>query len=429
MKKSGIAILPFLYQFAMIFGFVSKIRLGPFTSLRIVLFVAIMVILFRMDEVKRLVRGMKMRKLHLSFFLLFGCFLITLFHAMDAISSNNTYFTPAEMLTIFISLVVMGLWSGITFKSAGCFCYVLMAVGIVQSISVFMSAVSPGFQAFIADHFLYEGFADKVESASIEDLARSPGIGIAWSSGSLVLAYCCFALVLLKIESKISTLWFGVAYALIMGATSLVGRSGLVVELVLLAYFSLSTGKVKNVLSLLLISLVGLFVFNRVMAQLDPLVAEATQRWMFAFLDSEKVGYTNEGILKGGFPEFSSQFIFGTGVTFGRYENYSFYADSGYIKSYTSIGVVGMVCYYLGILYLIISAVPKSLPKKKKFFLWLALIALYVMEYKEPFIGMFVYPWVIISMSLLWNKEQRLLQYDSTYSGRLCAQEQVGPVS
>jgi len=85
-----------------------------------------------------------------------------------------------------------------------------------------------------------------------------------------------------------------------------------------------------------------------------------------------------------------------------------------------------MVCYYLGFLYLIISAVPKKLSKKKKVFLWVAIAALYIMEYKEPFIGMFVYPWVILSMGLLWNKEQRLKENEDYYNGRLCAQEQAG---
>ena len=300
----------------------------------------------------------------------------------------------------------------------------------MQSISVFISAVNPGFQAFIAEHFLYEGFADKADAAFANgmDLARSPGIGIAWSSGSLVLAYCCFALVSLKMEYRISAIWFGTIFALIAGATALMGRSGLLVEIGLLAYFGLSTGKVKGVFSMLLVALIGFFVFNQIMNQLDPIVAEATQRWMFAFLDSDKVGHTNEGILKGGFPEFSSQFIFGTGVTYGRYGNYSFYADSGYIKSYTSIGVVGMVCYYLGFLYLIFSALPKKLPKKKKIFLWVAIAALYIMEYKEPFMGGFIYTWIILSFGLLWNREQRLALYENSDSGRLCAKKQTSTV-
>ena len=406
MKKAGFAISPFVYQFAMVFGFVSKIRLGPFTSLRLVLLLALMVLFFNMGKVKLLIQSMNRKQFHKSLLLLAGCLLITVFHAVGPQMSSNTYFTPVELITIFISLFVVGLWSGVTFDSVTDFCRVLVAVGVVQSISVFASAVNPGFQAFIEDHFLYEGFADKVAASSIENVARSPGIGIAWSSGSLVLAYCCFALVALKIENNIKMLWFGIFFAIIAGATALMGRSGLIVEISLLVYYGLSTGKVKNVLALVFVAVVGLIIFNIIMSRLDPYVAEITQRWMFSFLDSDKVSYTNDSILKGGFPDFTSDFIFGTGVTYGKYGNYSFYADSGYIKSYTSIGVVGMFCYYIGILYLLLSSFSKRLSKKEKIFLWVAIAAIYFMEYKEPFIMMFVYPWVIFSIGLLWNKER-----------------------
>ena len=423
MKKAGLDILPFLYQFAMVFGFVSKIRLGPFTSLRLVLLVAIIVIFLKMGEVKHIIRSMDQKKLHKSFLLLAFCLLITIFHAAGTQLSSNTYFTPDMLLTIIISLFIVGLWSGVTFDSKTSFCRVLVAVGIVQSLSVFASVAIPGFQSFVVDHFLYEGFTDKVDMASIEDLARTPGIGIAWSTGSLLLAYCCFALVFLKIESKIDFVLFGFLYALIAGATALMGRTGLIVEIVLLAFWGFSTGKMKNIISLMVVLIVGLLIFNQVMTRLDPFVAESTQRWMLAFLDSDKVSYTNEGILKGGFPDFSEQFVFGTGITYGRYGNYSFYADSGYIKSYTSIGVVGMVCYYLGILYLIISTFPKRLPKIRKVLLWVAIVIIYVVEYKEPFISGFIYPWIIFSIGILWKSEQKNIIYENTYSRRLCAQK------
>jgi len=425
MKKNGLDILPFLYQFMMVFGFVSKMRLGPFTSLRLTLLIALIVIIFKWNEVISLLKGLNLHKLRMSLFLLFGCLLITLFHSMESHSSLYEYFEPTEVIIIVIGILIVGLWAGVTFKSFERFAWVLVAVGVVQSISVFESAVNPGFKSFIEEHFLYEGFADKVSTASLDDLARSPGIGIAWSSGSLVLAYCCFALVALKIESKISMLWFSMLFAIIAGATALVGRSGLLVEIGLLIFFGLSTGKVKNILTLLLVAIVGLIVFNQVMSLLDNFVAESTQRWILAFMDSDKVSHTNEGVLKGGFPEFSSLFIFGTGVEYGQYNGQAFYADSGYIKSYTSIGIVGMVCYYIGILYFIISTFPKHMPRMRKFFLWVAIAAIYIMEYKEPFIGMFVYTWVIFVMGLLWNKEQRTLINENTNCRGLRPEKQI----
>lgn len=406
----------------MVFGFVSKIRLGPFTSFIIVFLVALMVIVFNIGKVKRLLRSLTKSRLYLSLVLLFGCLLITFFHSVT-ITHNNSYgyFEPTEVITIVTSIIVVGIWAGLTFDSFERFAWILVVVGIIQSLSVFASAINPAFQSFIVDHFLYEGYVDKVGEAKLDDLARSPGIGIAWSSGSLILAYCCFALVGLKIENRINMLLFGVIFSLITGATAFVGRSGLIVELALLLYYGFSSGKVKTIFALLVVAIIGLFIFDQVMSQLDPMVAEATQSWMFGFLDMDKVGNTNEGIIKGGFPKFSGKFIFGTGVAFGQHNGQSFYADSGYIKSYTSIGIIGMICYYIGILCLLISTFPKYFPKKRKLFLWVAIAAIYMMEYKEPFIGMFVYPWVIFVMGLLWNKEQKQALYENSYSGRLRA--------
>lgn len=426
MKNKSSVILPFLYQFGMVLGFMSRMRLGPFTSLRLTMLIAFIVILYKNKEVVRLIKGINRSKLLISLSLLGGLLLITMFHAFEPHNTNYEYFEPSKVIIILFSILVMGAWAGVTFDSFERFAWILVAVGVVQSLSVFGSAVNPEFKSFVTGFFFDEAFADKAGDASLEDLARSPGIGIAWSSGSLVLAYCSLALVALKMLNKIRMVWFSLLFALIVGATALVGRSGLIVEIGSLLFFFISSGKIRNLFPLLFIAILGLIVLNQVMSRLDPIIAETTKSWMFGFLESDKVSTTNEGILKGGFPDFSTDFIFGTGVEFGQYNGQSFYADSGYIKSYTSIGVVGMVCYYIGILYFIISTFPKRQHKMHRILLWFAIVVIYLMEYKEPFIEMFVYTWVIFVMGLLWNKEQRKILYENTYSRGLRTPEQAG---
>lgn len=428
MKKSGFTILPLLYQFGMVFGFVSRMRLGPFTSLRLTLLIALIVIIFKYKEVFKLIKSLNRSKLRVSLLLLGGLLLITLFHSFGSHNIDYEYFDAADVIIIIVSMLIMGAWAGVTFHSFERFAWILVAVGLVQSLCVFGTAVNPEFKYFITEHFFDERFAEKANSAFMENIARSFGIGIAWSSGSLVLAYCCFALVGLRLEKKINMLWFGVLFAIIAGATAFVGRSGFIVEIGLLLFYGIFTGKVRSIFAVISVVIIGLIVFNKVMSYLNPFVAESTQRWMLGFMDSDKVSHTNEGIIKGGFPEFSSIFIFGTGVEFGQYNGQSFYADSGYIKSYTSIGVVGMICYYIGILYLLISTFPKRQHKMHRFFLWMAIAAIYLVEYKEPFIGMFVYTWMIFVMGLLWNKEQRIISYENTYSRGLRTPKQVGIV-
>ena len=411
MNDSKFRIIPFIYQFLMIFGFMSKIRLGPLTSLRLVMLVALIEIILKAGDVRVLFKGVSKKKWRRSLFLLMGCLLITIIHSFELHVKSNAYFEPSELIITIISIVIMGIWSGIQIKTLDRFSLLVVMVGVVQSFSVFLSLFFPPFQSFVIEHFMYEGYMDKVDAAmNLSDLARTPGIGIAWSSGSLILAFCCLNLVVLKIRNKISMLWFGVIYALIMGATALMGRSGLIVELGIIAYYGVLSGKGRNVFALLIITIIGVIVLNRLLSIMDPVVAEATKNWMFAFLDTDAIERTNEGISKGGFPAFSSDFIIGTGVQLGTINGYSFNADSGYIKCYTSVGIIGMICYYAGILYLILSTFFKTMPKDIKRLILVGVIAVFLMEYKEPFIGMIILPWILFTMGLLCNYEIKTFQ-------------------
>lgn len=404
MDRSRLSILQHFFQFAMLFGFISKIRLGPFTSMRLVLIIAIITLVLKWNRVKAIIfLGLNRIKLRESLALLAVCLIITFIHFFSSHVNNSSYFEPSELLTVVIGVFIMGLWSAVVIKHSFRFAELVVAVGIVQSISVFICMAVPQFQSFVADHFLYEGFYDKVEEAAgISKLARTAGIGIAWSSGSLVLAYCSLMLVFLKINNKIHTLTFSIFYALLFGATALMGRSGMILELIFLLYYAVVIHKQKSIFTLFIVAIIGLFVLNRILERLDPLVAEATREWMFDFLNSDAVARTNEGIAKDGFPPLSSEFIFGTGVTYGNYGKYRFYADSGYIKSYTSVGIVGMFCYYVGVLLIILSSVAKVKDKNTKRLLWVGILSLYLMEYKEPFIGMFIYPWMLFTAGLLY---------------------------
>lgn len=411
----------------MVLGFLCRLTLGPVSSFQLVIFIAVLQIIFNFNKVNQIFHLCRRKSWSRFIVMMSICFLIALMHAMGTQQPNCTYFEPVTLIIIVFSIIVMMLWSVIEFKSIDRFLLIVTFVGIFQSGIVLLSVVNPNFQQLITENFMSEQFLNKVEEASISHMARTAGLGIAWSSGSIVMAYTGFALLILKVRNRLPMLLFCVFYILIMGATALMGRTGLLLEILFLLYYAIASGKIRIVCTIALILLGGVLVLWKVLQTLDPLIAEATQSWMLGFLDSDSVQNTNSGIVKDGFPPFSLDFIFGTGVEFGNFGSYSFYSDSGYIKTYTSIGVVGMICYYGGLLILLMSPIIKPINKKMKRFIWVAIVALYFVEYKEPFIAMFVYHWFILSVGMLINIETRN-NYEGINSRRLCAKKSLGRI-
>lgn len=405
LKQLRVSALPFVYQFAMLFGFTSKIRLGPFTSFSITILIATIYLIFHLKSVNNIFRTLNSSRIKISFVMLLCTIIIMMFHSIETHIDSVTYVNPITIITLITSVCIMGLWTTLEVKTIDRFAKLMVCIGFLQGIFIIISIINPTFQQYVADHFMYEGFYDKFQEQDIDGLVRVSGLGIAWSSGSLVLAYCCLMLIMLRLNARIGFIPFVLLYLFIAGATAFMGRTGLVVELCFLLYYVFSTGNFKNILSLTFIIIGGVLIISRVLCLFDPFIAEATTKWILGFLNIDSIRQTNIGIVKGGFPPFSPDFIFGTGIEYGNMGTYAFFADSGYIKSYTSIGVVGMISYYFGILYLLISPLNKYITKNVKNLIQVAIMVLLVMEYKEPFIAMCIYPWVIFTMTLLCNQE------------------------
>ena len=415
MKFSHKNIYKFLYQFLILFGFISNITLGPISSRRIVLLFVLIELIIRWGELKRVFK-VDIHKTRIAILFLLGCLLITFVHSIGARPADEftKYFTPRSLLVLIINVYALGIWCILEFKNYEGFLKMIVAIMILQSFFTYVSAVYQPFRIFVAEHFMSESYLSRSQNVVYGYGGRAAGVGLAWSMGSIVLAYGCFALVALKWSSYINNLWFAVFYAIILGATALMGRTGLVVELALLLYYGVRDGKgfsiskVRNVLGLVIVALVAIFILGKVFSRYEAGAAEATQEWMMAFTDMKKVESVNNGVVDDGFPPFSADFIFGTGLALGQYKNFFFTSDSGYIRSYTSVGVVGLFFFYIGILYLILSTISKSVPKTTRRLMWVGILILYVVEYKEPFILMAVYVWQLFTMGLFVSRDAQL---------------------
>lgn len=397
-------ILTFVYQFAMLFGFIANIGIGPITTRRIVLLISIMVLLANLKKLKLAICVINHSKFKISLFLLLGCLFITLFHYVGSTSTYfNKYLDPRELFALVLSIIIIGLWCVIEIKTFERFAKLVVGVVLLQSVFTFISAVYQPFRIYVAEHFMTESYLERSQNIIYGMGGRAAGVGIAWSSGALLLAFGCLLLISLKKKNTVSTTMFSICYAVIVSATALMGRTGLIAEFVFLLYYGISSGKAKNIVALSLTAIISFAVLAQVLSMYENHVAERTMEWIMEFTNSDRVEEINSKVVDDGFPPFSSDFIIGTGLKMGRYKNFRFTSDSGYIRNYTAIGVVGMFFYYVGILYLLLSVMTKRIDKDTRRLIWVGIIILFTVEYKEPFVGMPSFPWILFTMTLLLN--------------------------
>ena len=419
MKKEKYNILSYIYQTAMLFGFTANVAFGPFTTRRLVLLIAIISITYKSGQLKTIFKELSFFRLRSSFFLFLGLLFLTLFNTVGAVSSEfNKYFTPRELLTLLISIIGIGLWCVLEIKTFDRFAKLVVGVVMMQSIFTFISAVYQPFRIYVAEHFMTESYVNRSMGVIYGYGGRAAGVGIAWSSGSLFLAYGCFLLISLKKKNAISMTLFSVFYAIIASATALMGRTGLIAELILLLYYGVFSGNAKNILSITVAAIFGFSVLSLVLSMYESYAANRMMEWMVEFMDSNRVDEINAGVVDDGFPPFSSDFVFGTGLELGHYKNFHFTADSGYIRSYTSVGVVGMFLYYVGMLNLLLSVLSKRIGKEMKRFIWIGIIILFAVEYKEPFVGMPTFPLILFTSGLLLNMDYTRRKNEDINSGR-----------
>ena len=409
----------------MLFGFISNVPLGPLTTRRAVLLFAFISIISKKNSLKVLFKSINRSDFSIALSFLFCSLFLTFFHTAGTTQSDFTdYFEPREIVTLFINILVMGLWCVLEIKSFTRFAGLVVGVMLTQSVFTFVTAVYPPLRIYVAENFMSASYLERAQDTIYGLGGRAAGFGIAWSSGALILAFGCFILIAMKQMNAISTMMFSISFALIISATALMGRTGLIAGLLFLFYYGVSSGRAKNIFAVSLVAIVGFIVLNQVLSMYDAQVAAKTMDWIMEFTNSDRVEEINSKVVDDGFPPLSSDFIFGTGLKHGHFKNYRFTADSGYIHCYTSIGVVGMFFYYVGLLYLFLSVMSKKIEKNMRKLIWVAIVIMFAVEYKEPYIGMGIYPWIIFTTALFLNKNTKLNKNENINSWRFLSESQ-----
>ena len=405
----------------MLFFFISNVGFGFITTRRISLLVMLISLLLHYKDFVCIAKCINQKRLRTSMFLFLIVIFISLFHLLLIIPNpNDTYFTPREIITTIFNVFLFGLWCKVEIKDFKRFAYVALSVIIVQCFASFFALAYQPFRIFVAEHFMSDSYQERAYNVIYNWGGRTAGIGIAWSSGSLILSCGCVLLVLLRMKNMIGTLLFMMLYFIIVVATLFMGRMGVIVEGLVFLYY-ITTGKKKlQYFIFLFLAVLGLFwAIDYVIALLG--LPEEMRDWMMAIFKKDEVESVNSGVVSGDIPPLDVDYIFGTGITLGHYKGLNFTADSGLIRNYTSIGVVGSFCYYLAFLLLMLSPIDRGESKTIKYFFLFNVIVIIACDYKEPYLGMNEVPWFLFTMALLDNSSC----CDKSHSSNLVIRENV----
>jgi len=344
------------------------------------------------------------RKITIFIILILFCTVLSMVNVTFAnYSPSVQYIDWYGYIYFFLYLFIFGMFCVIAYGDSKKFMLSWSSVMVIQSIIILYSLTNPALREFLYN-YCYTG-DDRLEK-QMESGTRLMGIGIHSSMGSMVMATACIMLIYLKIRKSISNYLFIIYYLLIFAATLFVGRTGMLVELfALFAFIFLDKNFKRNIVIFSILSFVLVALVSVLLSSLDEAVAESLYGWFTLTSEHGGVEGTVSGIARKGWPPFHSDLVFGTGIYVGyQYNGVIYDPDSGLMKMYIAIGVVGFICYYLAMYYLLSSPNHKYSKVSSRYFLILFIIA-YSIEYKEPYFWYYLFPWAIFTIRLFDSYE------------------------
>lgn len=308
-----------------------------------------------------------------------------------------------NIFNFLVFVVLFPMFAEKIFCDAKHFAHCVMYAAVIQSIIVLLS-------------FAFPAVRDYLVMIQIMDTSRYGwrviGLGIAGAGGSVYLLTGLVASGYLIVEGDRRARVL-ICSILNIVAIALVGRTGFYGALMIIAYLVLFNSRKigsKIITNFKLFSvgaivfLVGYFAMS-FSGQIDSeLFAYTFNRlWELFRYGTDSYALSNINNIDSPVPGLSLQTLFGTGITRGTISSGGvFMHDGGYVQRYAAIGLIASILSYLVfVVYIVrwlkISAV-KILTRR---YLLFCMIVLLIIEYKEPFIYMLAYPFVLVMLSRL----------------------------
>ena len=405
-------IVIYICHVFILFGFLFEIPIvGPITTRRLSLIVAIVTLIFYKSECKEVVSLISKKKIKQCLVFFGICFLIAVFNSMGVLEAPYTdYFEPWYIINIFLYVIVFSFYTVAIFKDSKAFAATYLSCFAIQTVAVYAAVMSTPVRLFLYEVF-YSG-DDRFER-TIENGTRIMGIALSESAGSIVCSTGVILLTFLAMRKHIGDILYFIIVAFLLSMTTFIGRTGILVELAILAFYVVYIQRQKAFKILPLAILAAFFIvyaFGTLMENSDTAMFDYLVEWMTSSFTKEGRLSTLEGINQE-LPSFSFQFILGTGVMRGKLPNGETIAsDSGYIMLCSAIGIIGGFLFYLAHWNLYRSVNFNITEKQVKMFLYLCMLLSFIIECKEPFMQKYIFSYILITVSLFYQKETKLIK-------------------
>lgn len=405
-RQEKVTVFRWIFRFIIIFGFLFNINIIPHVSSTNLC--SLIAIIYLVQHKNVTSRALYLFKEYMNYFLIavILCSLICLING--AVYSANSGVVDelqlGRLIPVFIQVIGFSLFCMVEFHRFMDFAKVMICVFVVQVVAVFLSVVNPVVRMYLYEHFY---FGDDRFDYTVMQGTRFLGIALNSASGSIICSIIIAVLCGLKIRSEIKDWVFWLLTWLFMTMTFFIGRTGVLVEIGMLSSIYIYEKKgIKNLIYIGVLAAFILMSINQILSKMESQVAEDIWMWMTNPYSEEGRENTLSGIAAH-IPSFSKELVFGTNVMrgklpFGDYVQ----ADSGYVKMYCALGIVGSFLYYSAYLTLLISGISR-LPRKSKFFIYVLVCLAFIVEYKQPFFLMSSFTWAILTIGLFLKREYR----------------------
>lgn len=309
----------------------------------------------------------------------------------------------SSVFNFFIFVVIYPYFSTSLFESPEDFSKSMLYASFIQSVIVIISFLVPGARTFI------ESIQYNPENFS-RYYWRIIGLGIAGAGGSVYLFTGLMSAGYLYLKKQLR-LKDSLAAMIIIVSIVLVGRTGLYCVIALFVFFAvrnmLFVNKIKiKDLKIVVGIIVVIIILGFIVGQLNIInkaLFSYTINRAFELFSSSGMDIVN---YLTSIPPLTMETIVGTGITRGTTSSgLYFWNDNGYVQRYGAMGLIACIISYLSYIYLVIMT-SKKLPKSEKSYIIFCLLLLYIIEYKEPFIYMLAYPYVLIMIARLCKKNE-----------------------
>lgn len=400
-------IFNYLFHLLVIFGFLFEIPLvGPLTTRRISCFIAIISLLFKRKELKKLFATLDIRKFKKSVANFIICMLLTLICSIGVEQNYmSSYLEPWYFFNLLLYVPLFAIYSVLEFRSVKEYLYVYIGCFLIQTIVVYYATIDSSFRLLIYELF-YSG--DNRFERYIENGTRVMGIALHSSTGSIICSTSIVLLTFCYIKKYINNIAFWVLSVLFISMTLFIGRAGMLVELICLVY-AIIFGKNGNKIVIITLASIGAFIVGFIILSLlsssDSNAGDYLVEWMTDAFTSEGRQETLNNINRT-LPPISLEFIFGTTVMTGRTPSgTTFDSDSGFVMMYSSLGIIGSILYYMANLNLYkVARIYNNNVEIYRYFLLLIILS-FAIEYKEPFMLKYVFSYMIVVLALFSAKE------------------------